>query len=474
MRSQLFHILWLLCMLVYLTGCMADNSGAHANAGSDQTVMAGQEFQLNGLLSSASTGLVRKYKWRQISGVPVEFNDTTLAMPRITAPQVANQQVLHFELEIMGEQSGADTDQVTITVLPEESVPESLDDSLLVDGQGTYQINDSIQLNVIWSGDQAALQSNYVWKQASGKAVDFTVADSTLSLTMIAPLVDQRETLVFQVSVETVDGSEQIAAAEVVVMPTEYPKFEVSGIVKTARGAPLGGVELRVIEDGLANDKPLITESDGKFSFQLEQGFDYVLAFTKKGYVEQVIPVAQQSVDSVNIINSVMIEPTDTVNFNQQGRIEFIGDSGTGVVFNMAQFVDDQGAVLNGDLELSLTTTNMARSSDSQAYFGLFAGFMADSVDSAIVSNLGMAKFNFTQQGVPVDLDFGEVVEILIPLHLDRFEDGEPIRVGDEVPLWSFNVERGSWEQEGDGIVEESSGSPTGLVIRGELTQLSW
>ncbi len=101
---------------------LATNEAPLADAGSDQTIIANDVVTLDGSLSTDleddSNNIPLLYKWNQIdaSDYSVVLNDDSSITPSFTAPDVAEETVLTFELTVTDSQQSSSSSTVDITV----------------------------------------------------------------------------------------------------------------------------------------------------------------------------------------------------------------------------------------------------------------------------------------------------------------------------------------------------------------------
>jgi hypothetical protein len=92
------------------------NQAPTANAGTDQTVNEGAPVSLDGTGSSDPDGTIASYAWTQTSGPAVTLTGADTATPSFTAPQVAANTDLVFQLQVTDNEGATGTDSVTIHV----------------------------------------------------------------------------------------------------------------------------------------------------------------------------------------------------------------------------------------------------------------------------------------------------------------------------------------------------------------------
>ncbi len=71
-----------------------------ADAGADQQATAGDTVSLDGTASSDGDDGIRSYRWKQIGGMPVSLQDTSASATTFSAPDVAEETTLEFELTV--------------------------------------------------------------------------------------------------------------------------------------------------------------------------------------------------------------------------------------------------------------------------------------------------------------------------------------------------------------------------------------
>jgi len=97
----------------------AVNANPTANAGPDQNVAENTLVNLNGSGSSDSDGSIASYAWTQIGGDVVVLNNTSVANPTFTAPNIPGNsapKVLTFQLQVTDNEGATASDTVVITV----------------------------------------------------------------------------------------------------------------------------------------------------------------------------------------------------------------------------------------------------------------------------------------------------------------------------------------------------------------------
>ena len=166
-----------------------------ANAGTDQTVEAGDLVTLDGSASSPE-GIT--YLWSTTSAITLENNTT--ASPSFTAPDVEEETVITLELMVnLGDET--DTDEVTITITPTEeeetsytvafSVTDTNDDK--VSGAEITLSNETLNFEQTLSSDEEGMIS---FEVEQGVTYNYTVSkdgydDATGTITASETLTEE-------------------------------------------------------------------------------------------------------------------------------------------------------------------------------------------------------------------------------------------------------------------------------------------
>ncbi len=203
-----------------------------ANAGVDQTLNEKTLVTLDGSGSKDSDGTIATYAWKQTAGTTVALTGATTAKPTFTAPDVAADTTLTFELTVTDNKGAVAKDTVNIAVknianlspTANAGVDQTLNEKTLVtlDGSG--------------SKDSDGTLATYAWKQTAGTTVALTGA-TTAKPTFTAPDVAADTTLTFELTVTDNKGaiakdtvSILVKAEGILVKPTPTGRLNDTGM----------------------------------------------------------------------------------------------------------------------------------------------------------------------------------------------------------------------------------------------------
>jgi hypothetical protein len=121
----------------------AQNQAPVAEAGNNQSAQAGTTVSINGSGSSDPDGDALSYRWTQSSGTAVILNGANAAQCTFTAPDVAANTTLSFELTVTDGSGLSDSDTCLVLVSPAQQEPDNDNDGI-PDAQDPDDDNDGM------------------------------------------------------------------------------------------------------------------------------------------------------------------------------------------------------------------------------------------------------------------------------------------------------------------------------------------
>ncbi|MCH8542502.1 MAG: hypothetical protein LAT61_02915 [Alcanivorax sp.] len=185
-----------------------------ADAGPDQTAMAGDTVLLDGSASDEGDAALVTFAWQQSGGESVVLQDQDQPVASFPVPDIEPGSVLTFTLTVTDEDGLSSEDSTRVTVLAAPNQPPVADagaDQLVTAG-------DNVVLSGVGSSDPDGDIVSALWEQLSGPAVVLSNAD-TLVAEFEAPLVADQTTLRFRLVVTDDQGAQGSDQTQVTVMP---------------------------------------------------------------------------------------------------------------------------------------------------------------------------------------------------------------------------------------------------------------
>ena len=141
------------------------------------------------------------------------------------------------------------------------------------------------------------------------------------------------------------------------------------------------------------------------------------------------------------------------------------------------QFKDAAGSVISGsNLQIQFTHFDPFGDAALNAYPG---GFTPESVIGAsgssediVFDTAGFASINMQVNGTKVK-EFTKPLKVIMDIdeELNMFNTDTPLKSGDQIPVWSYEIEDNTWQFEKNTTIEEDSGK---LSATFTTTHLSW
>ena len=217
------------------------------------------------------------------------------------------------------------------------------------------------------------------------------------------------------------------------------------------------------------------TNSDGTYELTLQANTDYRVSVQAQGFASQVKWVRTAGGDT-RLPLDITLLPVDAVtSFQGNAGVDFfLPTNGAAVSVGPSAFEDIGGNPVDGEIQLNVTSVNVADPATRPGFPGEFAGLDNSGAPTPIIS-YGATEFSFTdEQGNPLDLAPGQTAEIIIPIYSPTDQAGNDLVVGQSIALWSLNERTGQWQQEGIGTVVPEPGSPTDLALSATVGHFSW
>ncbi len=244
----------------------------------------------------------------------------------------------------------------------------------------------------------------------------------------------------------------------------------ISAYVSRPDGEPVEGATITV--SGIKEE--FITDEQGETDLKAGVNTDVSIKVTKEGYTSQVqyVNLENGSEFGDHYFTLIPRESPATIAEVEYG-IEYASSRGVKVSIPVEGLVDQNGDIVTGEIDLSLTPVDVSDRDHLKAFPGEFSGITPEG-DAPVLMTYGVAEYIFEQGGKKLQLNEGKHATIEIPVFITTHQDGSPVIPGDQSPLWSLDEKTGRWVEEETGIVVESENSPTGLALRAEVSHFSW
>ena len=307
-------------VLAWASGCGLQPT---IDAGIDQTVVEGDTVTLTAV--NGSTATLTNFLWEQIGGPLVIISTAESPQASFTAPDVTEQTELVFRItafsslgtfnipvfpdsfDLSADVNVPATDTVTITVEPVPVPDLDAGDDLTANTGETVVLGEETTVNL------EGVLASYTWTQLSGPEVELLDADTpTPSFTV--PAVGEATTLVFRVTVETIDGISASDTLSVTIDPGAMPiaLITASATVYEGQTATFSGVASSDPEGGTLTYA--WEQIDNNFTITLDDPTSEIVSFTAPTVTKDTALTLQLAVTterggSTTVLQTITIQP---------------------------------------------------------------------------------------------------------------------------------------------------------------------
>ena len=199
-----------------------DNAAPTAQASAAAQAYEGTTVELDGSASADSDGSIASYSWQQIdsSGYSVTLSNTAIAQPTFTAPAVAADTNLIFQLTVTDNDGAQGSATVTITILYNNPPTANAGANQSVNEAATVQLDASASSDL----EDAASSLTYSWLQVDSSGYTITLSDANSATpSFTAPNPAANTDLIFQLTVTDSLGKSSDANATISVIYNNPP-----------------------------------------------------------------------------------------------------------------------------------------------------------------------------------------------------------------------------------------------------------
>ncbi|WP_111657975.1 PKD domain-containing protein [Isoalcanivorax indicus] len=198
---------------------LAPAVGPQADAGPDQTALAGDTVVLDGQASAAGDAALVSIAWVQRAGAELEIDNSDALQASVNLPLEASAgDVFVFELTLVDEAGLTDSAETRVTVVAAPNMPPVAD----AGPDQTVTGGEPVTLDGTDSADPDGDIVAFAWTQQSGPAVMLDNAD-TAQASFDAPLVAETTALRFRLTVTDNAGAQASDSVTVTVLPRMDP-----------------------------------------------------------------------------------------------------------------------------------------------------------------------------------------------------------------------------------------------------------
>jgi hypothetical protein len=286
---------------------------------------------------------------------------------------------------------------------------------------------------------------------------DDLISDDATHHTMLPVLGDYTLTVI--ATDEAGNEATETQTISVVAQNALNPDFSFNINVSDKSGKALPEVPVTI------NGTTVITDQFGLAQFDgISQTSLMLVSASKVGYLTQTyqysFDVMQESaaanltLQNINPLSHT-VDSTEAIEITET-------ELHTKLMLAASSFVDADGNTVTGELEITITPIDI-RAVDTAFLGGGQA--LTDSGEAVALISMGMADYQFSQNGAAVFLAEGTSAIIEMDLALTTGDDGRIIVEGDTIEMWWFDIQTGFWIEDGAGTVQLSETSETGLKL---------
>jgi len=254
-------------------------------------------------------------------------------------------------------------------------------------------------------------------------------------------------------TIRCADGSEATVGEPVDPEPLEDATV-VRGTVLTLDGEPIVGATIR------SQGTESISDDSGAYSLELEAQDAVVIRVDADSYLPAVKSSAvvdrHPTMIHFRLLPANAPEPFDA---DIGGRI---GSSrGAAVILPPGGIVDENGRVIDGQADISITPLDPSVPSEMEHLPGSMLGVSGDN-ELTQLESFGMLNVEMTRDGDELQLGPGHSATIEIPIPSGELPDGVELPV--EIPLWHLDEDTNQWREEGTARLDLERGVYVGQV----------
>jgi len=255
----------------------------------------------------------------------------------------------------------------------------------------------------------------------------------------------------------------------------EGPTSELRLVVQDISGTPVPNARLSFHKKETSQLLRIEnTDANGEFLFkEIPVSHLYAIEIDHKDYAIQVVTTKnylREKEDNKYTAILLAMSPAVIVNAEEGTTIEPSDSDGTKITIPPNAFVNVNGEVVTGSIEIRVRNLDVSNADEMSAYPGELRGVSNDEVVSLFT--YGVFSIDATQNNSPLNLAEGKTIRVEIPVLRPLHSNGTMVKVGDTIPLWWLDLDTGIWHKEGTTEVVEAPNTPLKLAGVIELTHI--